>query len=135
MRLKWDFNPVLCDADAVLYQLSSSLRSSFTSALKQHSNCKDLTNLMLKLQFNIYLPYMLCVHSYLQGIILNWHYNQFPVGLIAQVAEHCSGIAKVRIQIPQYWPEFFRCSLATSQEYFKLWGSDQPCNIVIVWQH
>ena len=38
-----------------------------------------------------YFMYMILVHEFP---------DQLPVGLIAQLVEHCTGIAEVRVQIP-----------------------------------
>ena len=33
-------------------------------------------------------------------LIINPHNNQLPVGLIAQMVEHCTGIAEVSVSVP-----------------------------------
>ena len=56
--------------------------------------------------------YASCIHIHL--VILHRYftnsqiYDQFPVGLIAQLVEHCTGIAEVMGSIPILKPEFFQ---------------------------
>ena len=41
--------------------------------------------------------YVSCIHIYLfilHGYVTNSQYDQLPVGLIAQLVEHCTGIAE-----------------------------------------
>lgn len=38
--------------------------------------------------------------------LIDPHNEQLPVGLIAQLAEHCTGIAGVWVRIPSVRPEF-----------------------------
>ena len=38
--------------------------------------------------------------STIYGLIIDPHNNQLPVGLIAQLVEHCTGIAEVRVLVP-----------------------------------
>ena len=58
----------------------------------------------------IYVSYIY-IHSFiLHGYITNSQYDQLPVGLIAQLVEHCTGIAEVMGSNPvQAWI-FFRLS-------------------------
>ena len=41
------------------------------------------------------------------GLIIAPHSDQFPVGLIIQLVEHCTGVTKVRLQV-LFRYEFFR---------------------------
>ena len=44
----------------------------------------------------IYVSYIIYIHLFiLHGYITNSQYDQLPVGLIAQLVEHCTGIAEV----------------------------------------
>ena len=57
----------------------------------------------------------LAVYSSLHGFIRNQHNDQLPVGFLAQLVEHCTGIAKVMGSNPvQAWilfrPYFHYCS-------------------------
>ena len=57
------------------------------------------------------------------GLIIDPHNDQLPVGLIAQLVEHCTSIAEVRVWIP-FRPKFFRplfCHCLSS--IAKLWRS------------
>ena len=48
------------------------------------------------------------IYSSLHGFTLNQHNDQLPVGLLAQLVEHCTGIAKVMNSSPvQAWFFFF----------------------------
>ena len=42
-------------------------------------------------------------HHYLHiyELIIDPHNDLLPVGLIAQLVEHCTGIAEVRVQVPR----------------------------------
>ena len=58
----------------------------------------------------IYVPYIYIHLFILHGYITNSQYDQLPVGLIAQLVEHCTGIAEVMGSNPvQAW-SFFRLS-------------------------
>ena len=46
-------------------------------------------------QFNIYVSYIYIHLFILHGYVTNSQYDQLPVGLIAQLVEHCIGIAEV----------------------------------------
>ena len=55
------------------------------------------------------------IYSSLHGFIWNQHSNQLPVGLLAQLVEHCTGIVQVRgSHLVQPWiffrPYFHYCS-------------------------
>ena len=54
------------------------------------SNCEDLSNIC-----SIYVPYIYIHLFILHGYVTNSQYDQLPVGLIAQLVEHCTGIAEV----------------------------------------
>ena len=57
--------------------------------------------------FHIFTFILLILHGY----ITNSQYDQLPVGLIAQLVEHCPGIAEVMGSNPvQAWIVFFRLS-------------------------
>ena len=45
--------------------------------------------------------------STIYGLIIDSHNDQLPVGLIAQLEEHCTGIAEVSVWVT-FRPEFFR---------------------------
>ena len=48
------------------------------------------------------------IYSSLHGFTLNQHNDQLPVGLLAQLVKHCTGIAKVMNSSPvQAWFFFF----------------------------
>jgi len=38
--------------------------------------------------------------SIIHGFIIDPHNDQLSVGLISQLAEHCTGISLVRVQLP-----------------------------------
>ena len=46
----------------------------------------------------IYVSYIYINLFILHGYITNSQYDQFPVGLIAQLVEHCTGIAEVMVR-------------------------------------
>ena len=51
----------------------------------------------------INLMYSVCRYSIISiiyGLMIDPHNNQLPVGLIAQLAEHCTSIAEVRVSVP-----------------------------------
>ena len=50
------------------------------------------------------------VYSPLKGFIWNQHRNQLPVGLLAQLVEHCSGIAEIMGSNPAQAWIFFKPS-------------------------
>ena len=56
----------------------------------------------------IYVSYIY-IHLFIfHGYITNSQYDQLPVGLIAQLVEHCTGVAEVMGSIPvQGWIFFF----------------------------
>ena len=56
------------------------------------------------------------------GLIIDQHDDQLPFGLIAQLVEHCTGIAEVRIRVT-FRPEFFRPFFCYSSSTAKLWRS------------
>ena len=39
-------------------------------------------------------------YLYFYGLIIEPRHNQLPVGLVAQLVEHCTTIEEVRVQIP-----------------------------------
>ena len=40
------------------------------------------------------------IYLHMYRLIIDWHNNLLPVGLIAQLVEHCNSIAEVRVQFP-----------------------------------
>ena len=60
---------------------------------------------------HIWFSYISCHYSPLGRFIWIQHYDQLPVGLLAQLVEHCTGI--VEVQIP-YGPEFFSGLISTT---------------------
>ena len=44
---------------------------------------------------NIRLPIFTTVYSPFDGFIWNQHSDQLPAGMLAQLVEHCTGIAEV----------------------------------------
>ena len=40
------------------------------------------------------------MYLHIYGLTRNPHNYQLPVSLVAQLAEHCTGIAEVRVRIP-----------------------------------
>ena len=48
----------------------------------------------------MYVSYIHIHLFVLHGYIMNSQYDQLPVGLIAQLVEHCTGIAEVMGSIP-----------------------------------
>ena len=55
----------------------------------------------------------MCIMSILYGFMMNLQNDQLPVGLIAQLVEHCTCITEVMGLIPvQAWI-FFRLSFVT----------------------
>ena len=79
--LNRESNPDLCDADAVLYQLS------------YHANWEKCDDQIYSFHsaFQIEILVSLSVHIYRLIIDL------LPVGQISQLVEHCTGIAEVRV--------------------------------------
>ena len=64
---------------------------------------------------HIWFSFMTCIHTPLHGFIWNQHNDQLSVGLLAQLVEHCTGIAKVMGSNPvRAWiffrPYFHYCS-------------------------
>ena len=53
------------------------------------------------------------IYLHIYGLIIDPHNDLLPVGLIAQLVEHCTGIAEVRVWIPvQAW--IFQAFLAAA---------------------
>ena len=79
----------------------------------------------------IYVSYIYIYLFILHGYITNSQYDQLPVGLIAQLVEHCTGIAEVMGSSPvQAWI-FFRLSfrnclscVLTGRIFFSIWVVD-----------
>ena len=81
---------------SVIFNFRLSFRNNY--CLTSINNCKGLSYKLFNLSqvcspnicflFRIYL---FILHEY----ILNSHYDQLPVGLIAQLVEHCTGITGV----------------------------------------
>ena len=57
--------------------------------------------------------HVLYIDFHLLPVMINSHINQLRVGTIAQLVEHCTGIAEVWVQIP-HRPEFSRSSRAVA---------------------
>ena len=68
-------------------------------------------NAVLIYDFHIFTTVYWSVHRY----IWNQLNDQLPVSLLAQLIEHCTGIAEVMVQIP-YRPEFFSGLLFTTSQ-------------------
>ena len=91
-------------------------RPSFHYCFSSVHNCEDCFHIHVFIgSSNIWLSYIhRClftdVYSPLHGFIWNQHSDQLPVGLLAQLVEHC---IRLRVQIP-YRPEFFSGLLFTT---------------------
>ena len=74
-------------------------------------NCEDHFHIHIFIcSSNIWLSYVPAVYSPLHGFIWNRHSDRLPVGLLAQLVEHCTIIAEVMGSNPvQVWI-FFRPS-------------------------
>ena len=59
------------------------------------------------------------IYSSLLGFIWNQHNNQLPVGLSAQLVEHCTGTARSWVQF-LYRPEFFEALFSLLFKYCSL---------------
>ena len=89
-------------------------------------NCEDRFHIHIFIcSSNIRLSYIFtAVYSPLHGFIWNQHSDQLPVGLLAQLVEHCTCIAEVMVSNPvQAWiffrPSFHYC-LRGCLSYFHL---------------
>ena len=72
---------------------------------------KQLQRPLFYLIFHLQVHYLIHGHSLvLHGFITNSQYDQCPVGLIAQLVEHCTGIAEVKVSNPVEAWNFFRLS-------------------------
>ena len=58
------------------------------------------------------------VYSSLHGFIWNQHNDQFPVGLLAQLVEHCTGIAEMMGSNPVQASLFSCLTFTTAQVVF-----------------
>ena len=68
----------------------------FSQLLKLHTNCEDLSSTLYFIRSSIYDVSYIHIHLFiLRGYITNSQYEQLPVGLIAQLVDHCTGIAEV----------------------------------------
>ena len=57
---------------------------------------------------------IIIIYLYIYGLIIDPHDDQLPVGLIAQLVEHCIDNAEVRVRIPvQAW--IFQAFVAAAQ--------------------
>ena len=84
--------------NSVLHTLFSLPPTTYflTQLLKLRSNCEDLSSIFdLSSAVQIYVPYIYIHLFVLPGYITNSQYDQLPVGLIAQLVEHCTGIEEV----------------------------------------
>ena len=82
----------------------------FWQLLKLRTYCEDLLfYLIFHPQFKKYVSYSYIYLFILHGYITNSQYDQLPVGLIAQLVEHCTGIAEVMgsNQVTAYFFFFF----------------------------
>ena len=70
---------------------------SFRNCLSCVCNCDDhsLVHSFFR-SSNIWIFIYSLSSCLLNGYIMNSHYDQLPVGLIAQLVEHCTGIAEVK---------------------------------------
>ena len=85
-------------------------RLSFRSCLSCVVTARIFLLFDLSSAVQIYVSYIYIHLFILHGYITNSQYDQLPVGLIAQLVEHCSGIAEVMGSNPiQAWI-FFRLS-------------------------
>ena len=68
------------------------------------------------------------------GLSLDPHNDQLPVTLIAQLVEHCTGIAQVRARVP-FQPELFRlfiCYCSSSiQDTIHKWQLFYFCSVIV----
>ena len=71
--------------------LSSTKNIAMIKFIHSNLHCKYMKILVLPSS----IP-----HIYRYGLIINPHNYQLPVGPIAQLVEHCTGIAEVQVQIP-----------------------------------
>ena len=85
-------------------------RLSFRNCLSCVVTARIFLLFNLSSAVQIYVPYIYIHLFILNGYITNSQYDQLPVGLIAQLVEHCTGIAEVMGSNPvQAWI-FFRLS-------------------------
>ena len=85
-------------------------RLSFRSCLSCVVTARIFLLFDLSSPVQIYVSYIYIHLFILHGCITNSQYDQLPVGLIAQLVEHCTGIAEVMGSNPvQAWI-FFRLS-------------------------
>ena len=80
--LNRESNPDLCDAGAVLHQLSYEANWEQVIVWVDYNSIKCF-----------HYKHIIC------GLMKPPHYDLHPVGLTAQLVEHCTGIAEVRVQI------------------------------------
>ena len=93
---------------------SHSSLNFFRLSFRNCSSCVVTARIFLLFDLSsavqIYVSYIYIHLFILHGYITNSQYNQLPVGLIAQLVEHCTGIAEVMGSNPvQAWI-FFRLS-------------------------
>ena len=62
---------------------------------------------------HIWFSYIHNRYSSLGWFIWTQLNDQLPVGLLAQLVKHCTGVAEIGVQIP-YGPEFFSGSISTT---------------------
>ena len=75
--------------------ISLRLRLSFRSCLSCVVTARIFLLFDLSSPVQIYVSYIYIHLFILHGCITNSQYDQLPVGLIAQLVEHCTGIAEV----------------------------------------
>ena len=83
----------------------------FSQLLKLRTNCEDLSSIWSLIRTSKYMFHIFTFIKFIpHGYITNSQYDQLQVGLIAQLVEHCTGIAEVIGSNPvQAWI-FFRLS-------------------------
>ena len=117
--LNRDLNPDLYDAGTVPYQLSYQANwkevimwvdykpvdaeiddacCCLSSDIKKKKPIKFIHSyLQFKYMEN---SCIIVIYLHIYGLIIDPHNELLPVGLIAQLVEHCTGITEVRVQIP-----------------------------------
>ena len=90
----------------------SSLNFFFRLSFRNCSSCVVTARIFLLFDLSsavqIYVSYIYIHLFILHGYITNSQYDQLPVGLIAQLVEHCTGIAEVMGSNPVQAKNFFQ---------------------------
>ena len=90
-----------------IIRLAQLVSGSFHYYLGSFHCCEDRFHIHVQIyDFHIFTT----VYSPLHGFIWNQHSDQLPVGLLAQLVEHCTGITKVMGSNPEHAWIFFRPS-------------------------